>query len=243
VSVAVVLSGYLAGVTLRGAADEDGIETQSRVEVSLGRVAAHTALTIDALARDAPALDTFRDVEAGAAIDLVLGVPMRVLAGAHALDTGSSHGGAAYVGLAARDGDWDVELGAGGVRRADLAGDELIVRVGRRRLGRIDLTAIALATQSDRARISAGGEAVVHTGPLAWKLEGLAGARTGALLAHGQWLESSSGVQHGWLRATAAIDLGTRGTLFAAASIRSDTTDTGRDLVVAAVIAGASSPL
>ena len=44
---AVILSGYLAGITVRGAGPQDVVELQSRVELAAGPMRAHAACTLD----------------------------------------------------------------------------------------------------------------------------------------------------------------------------------------------------
>lgn len=232
---AVVLSGYLAGIAVRGDESQDAVELQSRVEVKTARVGAHAAYTIAADLDGARASGALRDVMAGATIARG---SLRMLGELHVLEAADGgSGGAAYAGLAAHLGRYELAVEAGALSWHGELGHQLVLRVARPRITeRLDLNATLIVTE---AQLSAGGTLALHASRrLDVALEVLAGTRSRALLGQGQSIEALSGTQHERLSARASLDLGRTGTVFAAASVRRDTTANEGEVVVLAALAG-----
>lgn len=234
---AIILSGYLAGIAMRGPESHDVVEVQSRVEVKTSRVRAHAAYTLDIVTTPfSGGASASRDVAAGAnvALDRVL-----LVGEFHALD--ATHGGpsgyAGYGAVGARVASYELTLGAGAVWVAGALGHQLTLRVARPRVtSRLDASATAIVTD---LQLSAGGGLTLHaTRRIDVALEALAGTRSRALLSEGQTIESLTGKQHELVGARVLFDVGGGGSAYVAGSVRRDTSADGHGVTVVGGVAG-----
>lgn len=236
---AVMLSGYLATIAMHGAETADVVELQSRVELNTRAVRAHAAQTVDVGVTGLGASAALRDASAGAT--LALGA-VSIGGELHVLDTARDGriGHAAHLGVAAHAGTYVLAIGGGRVAAANGTGNQLAFEVARPRLAPgIGAAALLVITG---AGVSAGGKLDVHASRRAdLTLEALAGARSRALLSHGETLEALSGTQHELVRAGVTYSVGRGAVVFAAASLRRDISADDRDVLVISALAGSTT--
>ncbi|HTJ46206.1 MAG TPA: hypothetical protein VL463_29075 [Kofleriaceae bacterium] len=231
-SVSLLVSGYLAGIALRGGVERDAVEAQSKLELTARAAGAHATrtLTIGAPPEATEDLDAGGWFERGG---------VRAIAEAHVIRVGpGDHGGGAVFAAVRAHG---VELGGDllwldGARHA-----EAIAHLDLCASRRLAIAATALITTG--GHVSAGGDVTVRPSRrVAITAEVLGGARELALLAHGQLLESTSGVQRTSIKATATLALAGDRQLFVAGLARDASTPDGDRVVITAVLAGAVLP-